>query len=81
MEVRGFAFTRLTTGLPFSQRFSGRCAYLVLLSASREFHANISTESQYLGAGLPLFSELPRRGFSETQLEISALGTSADPGR
>src|SRR5829696_3981378 len=34
---------------------------LVLLSASRESHANISTESPCLGAGLPLFTELPRR--------------------
>jgi hypothetical protein len=40
----------------------GRCAYLVLLSASRESHANIISESPCLGAGLPLFTELPRRG-------------------
>src|SRR5215212_1587820 len=34
---------------------------LDLLSASRESHANISSESPCLGAGLPLFTELPRR--------------------
>src|SRR5215207_10700544 len=34
---------------------------LILLSASRESHANIISESQCLGAGLPLFTELPRR--------------------
>src|SRR5215217_5034104 len=34
---------------------------LDLLSASRESHANISSESLCLGAGLPLFTELPRR--------------------
>ena len=34
---------------------------LVLLSASGESHANIISESQCLGAGLPLFTESPRR--------------------
>src|SRR5215204_484792 len=34
---------------------------LDLLSASRESHANIISESQCLGAGLPLFTELPSR--------------------
>src|SRR5215213_10560814 len=34
---------------------------LDLLSASRESHANISSESLCLWAGLPLFTELPRR--------------------
>src|SRR5829696_8641537 len=33
---------------------------LDLLSASRESHANIISESLCLGAGLPLFTELPR---------------------
>ena len=34
---------------------------LVLLSASRESPTNIISESQCLGAGLPLFTESPRR--------------------
>src|SRR5215217_7759578 len=34
---------------------------LILLSASRESHAKIISESQCLGAGLPLFTESPRR--------------------
>src|SRR5215218_3664740 len=34
---------------------------LVLLSASWESHANIISESPCLGAGLPLFTELPSR--------------------
>src|SRR5829696_3876232 len=34
---------------------------LVLLSACRESHASIISESQCQGAGLPLFTELPRR--------------------
>src|SRR5215211_4496538 len=34
---------------------------LVLFSASGESHANIISESQCLGAGLPLFTESPRR--------------------
>src|SRR5215211_5679153 len=33
---------------------------LILLSASGESHANIISESQCLGAGLPLFTESPR---------------------
>src|SRR5215213_5866961 len=42
--------TRLTTGLPFSQRFSKEDApTLVLLSASLESHASIISESQCLG--------------------------------
>src|SRR5215212_576079 len=62
MEARGFAFTRLTTGLPFSQRFSKEDAPTtnIIIRFSGISRQHIS-ESQCLGAELPLLTELPRR--------------------
>ena len=63
-------------GFAFIAALLRKMRLLVLLSASRASHANIISESQCLGAGLPLFTELPRRDipgdrasgvFSETQ--------------
>ena len=49
-------------GFAFLAALLRKMRLLVLLSASRASHANIISESQCLGAGLPSFTELPRRG-------------------
>src|SRR5215217_8832410 len=60
MEARGFAFTRLTMGLPFSQGFSKEDApttsFIIRFSGISRQHIS---ESQCLGAELPLLTELP----------------------
>src|SRR5215218_9667183 len=60
MEARGFAFTRLTTGLPFSQRFSKEDApttsFIIRFSGISRQHIS---ESPCLEAELPLLTELP----------------------
>src|SRR5918995_2472313 len=48
-------------GFAFLAALLRKMRLLILLSASRASHANIISESQCLGAGLPLFTELPRR--------------------
>jgi hypothetical protein len=48
-------------GFAFLAALLRKMRLLVLLSASRASHANIISESQCLEAGLPLFTELPRR--------------------
>src|SRR5918998_3018180 len=48
-------------GFAFLAALLRKMRLLVLLSASRASHANIISESQCLGAGLPLCTELPRR--------------------
>src|SRR5829696_10548459 len=62
LEARGFARTRLTTGLPFSQRFSKEDApttsFIIRFSGISRQHIS---ESPCLGAELPLLTELPRR--------------------
>src|SRR5215212_1738129 len=49
-------------GCPSRSASLRKMRLLVLLSASRGSHANIISASQCLGAGLPLFTELPSRG-------------------
>src|ERR671916_1424340 len=48
-------------GFAFLAALLRKMRLLVLLSASRASHANIISESQCLGAGLPLCTELQRR--------------------
>src|SRR5215208_2792517 len=59
LEARGFAFTRLTTGLLFSQRFSKEDApntsFIIRFSGISRQHIS---ESPCLGAALPLLTEL-----------------------
>src|SRR5918995_6383264 len=58
-------------GFAFLAALLRKMRLLVLLSASRASHANIISESQCLGAGLPLFTELPR---------MAVLGNSVNRG-
>src|SRR5829696_3017755 len=60
LEARGFAHPS-HDGVALLAALLRKMRLLDLLSASRESHANIISESQCLGAGLPLFTELPSR--------------------
>src|SRR5215218_3489606 len=67
LEARGFARTRLTTGSPFSQRFSKEDApttnFIIRFSGISRQHIS---ESQYLGAlGYPCSPSLLEEFFSE----------------
>src|SRR5215217_3077251 len=60
MEARGFA-PPPHDGFALLAALLRKMRLLILLSASGESHANFTSESQCLGAGLPLFTDLPRR--------------------
>jgi len=61
LEARGFAHPPHDGVALLAALLRKMRLLVVLLSASREFHANIISESQCLGAGFRLFTELPRR--------------------
>src|SRR5918995_3965726 len=65
-------------GFAFLAALLRKMRLLILLSASRASHANIISESQCLGAGLPSLTELPRRVVLGKQ--ASGISHSRKPG-